>query len=92
MHPAIREFWEAYRKGRGFSRTESEDFVLSALRFGAARLLQAAFEQMQSSTVLTGNVVCLLQLSFNILQRPREALVQLLGLSINRETTEFGHE
>ena len=92
MHPAIRGFWEAYREGRGLGRAESDDFVLRALRFGAARLLQAAFEQMQSSTILTGNVVCLLQLSFNILQRPREALVQLLGVSVNREVTEFRHE
>jgi len=35
---------------------------------------------MQHSSVLTGNVVCLLQLSFNVLQRPREAAAQLLGL------------
>lgn len=92
MHPVIREFWEAYREGRGLSRAESDNFVLRALRFGAARLLQTAFEQMQSSTVLTGNVVCLLQLSINILERPSEALVHLLGLSISREATESSHE
>jgi aminoglycoside phosphotransferase (APT) family kinase protein len=92
MHPAIRAFWEGYIEGRGFCRVESGDFLLRALRFCAARLLQAAFEQMQNSTVLASNVVCLIQLSFNLLQRPREALIQLVGLSINCEATKLRHE
>jgi serine/threonine protein kinase len=80
MHNAIRAFWNAYTQGRKFNHGESAQSLLRAVQYGAARLIQTAFEQMQHSATLTGNVVCLLQLSFNILQRPREAAVQLLGL------------
>jgi hypothetical protein len=80
MHGPIRAFWSAYTQGREFDRAQSAEFLLRAVRYGAARLIQTAFEQMQRSSTLTGNVVCLLQLSFNILQRPHEAAAQLLGL------------
>jgi hypothetical protein len=80
MHGAIRAFWSAYTQGRNFDRAEAAECLLRAVRYGAARLIQTAFEQMQRSSTLTGNVVCLLQLSFNILQRPQEAAAQLLGL------------
>ena len=80
MHRAIRVFWHTYARGREFDRAGSAESLLRAVRYGAARLIQTAFEQMQHSSVLTGNVVCLLQLSFNVLQRPREAAAQLLGL------------
>ncbi len=54
---------------------------MRATRYAAARLIQTGFEQMQHSTHLTGNLVCLLQLSLNIMSRPQEAMVQLLGIS-----------
>lgn len=76
-HPRI---LERLFPGRGFDRAESAESLLRAVRYGAARLIQTAFEQTQRSAALTGNVVCLLHLSFNILQRPHEAAAQLLGL------------
>lgn len=81
MHRAIHAFWKTYSHGRGFDRIKTAENLLRAVRYSAARLIQTAYEQMQHSSTLTGNVVCLLQLSFNILQRPHEAAVQLLGLS-----------
>jgi hypothetical protein len=80
MHNAIRAFWVAYAQGREFNRAESAQSLLRAVRYGAARLVQTAFERMQHVSSLTGNVVCLLQLIFNILRRPREAAAQLLGI------------
>ena len=80
MHRAIRAFWRTYSHRRGFDPTETAENLLRAIRYSAARLIQTAYEQMQHSSTLTGNVVCLLQLSCNILQRPHEAVVQLLGL------------
>ena len=81
MLNSIRAFWSAYRRGRRFDRVESANNLLRAVQFGAARLIQTAFERMQHSSTLSGEVVCLLQLSLNILQRPHEAAAQLLGLS-----------
>jgi hypothetical protein len=80
MHRAIDAFWNAYSHSRGFNRSESAENLLRAVGYSAARLIQTAYEQMQHSSILTSNVVCFLQLSFNILTRPHEASVQLLGL------------
>ena len=82
MQPAIRAYWRAYACGMNFDAVESEEHLLRAVRYGAARLIQTAYEQMQHSTSLTGNIICLLQLSLNILQRPHEAIAHLLGLSL----------
>jgi hypothetical protein len=82
MQPAIRAFWHAYVRGTGLDSAKSEESLLRAVKYAAARLIQTGFEQMQHSTQLTGNLVCLLQLSLNIMQRPREAIAHLLGISL----------
>jgi hypothetical protein len=82
MHPAIRAFWSAYVRTLGLGADEAGEALLRSVRYGAGRLLQTAFEQMQSYPRLTGNVVCLLQLSWNILQRPEEASARLLGVPV----------
>lgn len=82
MQPAIRAFWQSYVRQMGLSATIANEWLLRAVKYGAARLVQTAFEQMQMSVRLMGNAVCLLQLSLNILRRPQEALINLLGLSM----------
>jgi hypothetical protein len=82
MQPAIRSFWRAYVKRRGTGPGESRELLRRAVRYAAARLIQSALEQMQLRSRLTGNVVCVLQVSLNILQRPEEALTLLLGLPL----------
>lgn len=85
MQPAMRSFWQSYVQGMGFDPATSGEWLLRAIKYGAARLVQTAYEQMQMSQHLTGNVVCLLQLSLNILQRPQEAMAHLLGLPLGQE-------
>jgi aminoglycoside phosphotransferase (APT) family kinase protein len=87
MQPAIHAFWHSYAQGMGLDAATSDEWLLRAVRYGAARLVQTGYEQMQTSLHLTGNVVCLLQLSLNILQRPQEAIVHLLGLPLQRAWT-----
>ena len=87
MQPAMRSFWQSYVQGMGLDVATSSEWLLRAVKYGAARLVQTAYEQMQMSIHLTGNVVCLLQLSLNILQRPREAMVHLLGLPLGQAWT-----
>ena len=81
MQPAIRAYWRAYARGMGLQPEGAYEFLLRATRYAAARLIQTGFEQMQRSTHLTGNLVCLLQLSLNIMRTPQEAVAHLLGIS-----------
>jgi len=83
MHPAITAFWNAYAKTMGLRETASAERLLRSVRFAAVRLLQKVYESHYHSTQLTGNAVCLLQLGLNILRRPQEAAVQLLGVPLH---------
>jgi len=82
MQPAMRAYWDAYVQGARLDPAIADRWLLTAVKYAAARLIQTGFEQMQSSTQLAGNVVCLLQLSLNMLQRPREATAHLLGIPL----------
>lgn len=84
MQPAIRAYWLAYVREMELDAATAERWLLRAVRYGAARLVQTAFEHMQKSTHLNGNVICLLQLSLNIMQRPHEAIAHLLGIPLGR--------
>lgn len=77
MQPAMCAFWESYT---GHSTAEPRDLLLRSVKYCAARLIQTGYEYMQMSNRLTGNVLCLLQVSLNILKRPQSAIDDLLGL------------
>lgn len=80
MQPAMRSFWQNYRRGSDLEGKEARQFLVRAARFAAARLLQSTLEKTQMSLQMTGNVICFVQVSLNILRRPDEAVVQLLGI------------
>jgi hypothetical protein len=80
MKPALRSFWASYVLHMGLNTLVAEKWLLRSVRYGAARLVQTAFEHMQRSNQLTGNIVSILQLSLNILVRPDEAALLLLGI------------
>jgi hypothetical protein len=86
MQPAIRSYWQAYVRGMGYDLVQSEEHLLRAVKYAAARLIQTGYEHMQHSAHLTGNIICLLQLSLNIMQRPSEAIAHLLGISLDSGT------
>ena len=77
MHPAMASFWSAYLEYMA-PMTRTSEFVWRVVRYVAARLIQTAVEQLQSSADLTGSGPALLQLSINVLQRPQEAAFHLL--------------
>jgi hypothetical protein len=52
------------------------------MRYAGARLVQTAYEQMRWEIELTADMIYLLQLSLNVLHRPLEAAVQLLGIPV----------
>lgn len=85
MQPAICGFWNAYSLQRPEANTETRHaFFLRAVRFAGARLVQTAFEAVQSASTATPSAVLLLQLCENILSRPSEAGSQLLGIPMRQ--------
>jgi aminoglycoside phosphotransferase (APT) family kinase protein len=80
MHPAIRQFWRCYARARAVEGPVRQEFFERAMRYAGARLLQHAFEEVQHETRMSATVVYLLQLGLNVLQRPLDAAVLLLGL------------
>lgn len=82
MHPALHAFWLAYVQQMNLDVATADRWLLRTGRYVAARLVQTAFEETQMTIQLTGNIVCMLQLSLNILQRPHEATAQLLGIPL----------
>jgi hypothetical protein len=80
MRPAIRVFWNAYAMTLAVSGQAERELLDSCLSYGAARMLQTVFESMYSFPQLTPNAIVLLQASLNILQEPRAAAAELLGM------------
>lgn len=88
MHPAIRSFWESYLRHMELDTATSAEWLLRAVKYAAARLIQTVYEGLHHSNNLTGNAVCSLQVSLNILRRPQEATVQLLGIPLRSGTMQ----
>jgi thiamine kinase-like enzyme len=82
MHSSILSFWNAYVQHREIKPDKEEEWLLRATRYAGVRLVQTAFEQLQDAADITSKAICLLQLCLNILTRPTEASVQLLGLPL----------
>ncbi|HYP21593.1 MAG TPA: hypothetical protein VEY08_16100, partial [Chloroflexia bacterium] len=80
MQPAMRAFWLAYTQEMGLDAPTANEWLLRSARYAAARLVQEVFEQSQTSARLAGNVPYYLQVSLNMLQRPRDAVLHLLGI------------
>lgn len=80
MQPAMRACWQAYVAKLGLTGTDADERLAKTVRFAASRLVQTAFEAAQMSDQLTSGLVLHLQLALNMLKRPHEAAVHLLGL------------
>jgi len=80
IQPALRCFWQQYIQEMALPPALVGQWLGRAVRYGAVRLIQTAFEQGQQATQLTSNTLCFLQLAFNMFQRPQEAAVHLLGI------------
>ena len=80
IQPAIRSLWQAYRTEMALDAQTSNEWLVKSTRFSAARLIQTAYEAMVHSPNFTVNIANLVQLSLNILRRPLETAVHLLGI------------
>ena len=83
VHPITSNLWQAYCKSSDLMSWEISDRLARCSAFAAVRVLQTAFEEMQQSTKLSSHVICLLQMSLNIVRYPREAMTELFGIPIS---------
>jgi hypothetical protein len=81
MQAGMHSFWSAYVRSKN-AGTGGAALLDRAIRYSAVRLLQTAYERAQVSSQITSSAVALVQLSLNMLLRPCEAGVQLLGISL----------
>lgn len=82
MQPAIAACWSAYRRRCGLAAPNDATWLYGAVAYAGARLVQTAFEAAQVGARLEGGMVLHLQLASNMLARPREAAVHLLGIPV----------
>ena len=76
MQPAVEAFWTAYRAAE-----PDGPALRRVIELAAVRLLQTAVERAQALAAPSAHVVTLVQLADNMLRRPGDAAVSLLGLS-----------
>jgi hypothetical protein len=79
MRPVLQAFWRAYAATRDFAEADRERALARSMRFGAARLVWAVFEQRRFAAQLDPAALALLQVSLNILKNPAKAVMDLLG-------------
>jgi thiamine kinase-like enzyme len=80
MRPSIRAFWQAYVEARELDGAAAQALLIRSVRYGAARMIQTAYETMQYAPQISPNALGLLQVSFNVLKDPKQAVTHLLGL------------
>jgi aminoglycoside phosphotransferase (APT) family kinase protein len=82
IQPAIRACWEDYVTRRGLPSNAAKRMLVETVGFAAARLVQIAYEAAQGSIRLMTSGVLHLQVAFNMLTRPEEAVAHLYGLPL----------
>jgi hypothetical protein len=82
MLPAMHAFWGAYTERMALEPKKTAEWLTTSLRYAAARMVQTAYELSAGTGALTTEAVRLLQISFNMLDRPGDAARDLFGFSL----------
>jgi hypothetical protein len=82
MQRAAGAFWSTYHARMRLLDATSLVSLRRSMQLAALRLLQFMFEELQASTELTAQAVCLSQLAFNLLERPEAAAEHFLALPV----------
>jgi len=84
LQPYITEAWGSYRAARGLGRARARAELAQAIRFAGAALVEIALALGQdgNGTPSRGQLRHL-QVAHNVLSRPVEAAVQLMGFSLD---------
>ena len=79
MYPALHAFWRSYVQTAGIDKKSAGPYLLRCIEYGAARMLQTAFETLYYSHSMTSHAATLMQVSQNILRNPEQAARSLYG-------------
>jgi Phosphotransferase enzyme family len=80
MKPALAAYWNAYAASRGFGAEDSRRTLVRSMSCAAARMIQTAYESIQSTPQISPYALCKLQVSMNILRNPEAAVADFVGL------------
>lgn len=81
VQPAVRACWQSYARHMALRLAAARvSWLRRITAYTGARLIQTAYEHLQSEVQMTSRGALLLQLGVNILLRPEEALPHVLGL------------
>ncbi len=82
IQPAIRAFWRGYAGAQWSRDPRLRPSLPRAVEFSAVRIAEVAFEHAQQAAQVDRRAGLALQLALNLLRRPTEAAVHLLGLPL----------
>ena len=80
MAPSIGAFWRSYVESAAIPPWSASQRLIRSIEYGAARLVQTAYESLYMSHAMTNHGAALLQVAQNILRDPAGAADSLLGL------------
>lgn len=81
MIPAIHAFWRSYCQSSNINAQQAKPYLLRCIEYGAARMVQTAFEALYSAPAMHSHAAAILQVSQNILRNPRDAASALFGFA-----------
>jgi thiamine kinase-like enzyme len=82
---AVRSFWTQYVQCMALDASESDLFLLRAVKFSALRLFVMAFEASPALSSINTYILSLVQVGMNILAHPEKAAVELFGIASSHD-------
>jgi hypothetical protein len=81
IQPALGAFWEGYIGASNIYRGAPAAFLDRCVRMMGARMLVTAFEMCAYAPAMQGHALVLVQTGLNVLERPGDAVRDLLGIA-----------
>jgi aminoglycoside phosphotransferase (APT) family kinase protein len=81
LRPAVAAFLRGYVRARGLDERAASRLLVRAVRYGAARIVQSAYEDTQETARMTAGIADSLQVGRAMLLAPCDAAVELLGIA-----------
>jgi Ser/Thr protein kinase RdoA (MazF antagonist) len=76
----LNAFWKRYKQVANVPQASCKEALHRSIGYGAARMIQTAYEALSFATQMNANALYLLQVSMNILLNLEEAATELFGI------------
>ena len=81
LQAPMNAFWRKYREVAEIPAGQRTELLLRSVSYGAARMIQSAYESLSFAVQMHSNALYLLQVSMNILLDPQEGAKELFGIT-----------